>query len=162
MATLIIPDKICSHCGGNNWRIWDVKRKYHVYTKYKCVLKDKEAQKKWRENNYEKYRYSIKVSREKNKHKYVEKEKLYLKNYYLKNKDIKDKQSAEWRKNNPELYKKMIQKCNKKGCVNLKDRYIKLLLCDDKTIKRSDITPELIELKRKQVLLFRTIRNNGN
>ena len=161
MATLIIPDKICSHCGGNNWIVWDIKRKDFISTNYRCVLKDKEAQKKWRENNYEKYRYSIKVSREKNIHKYLEKEKILKRNYYLKNKDIFIKQAAEWQKNNIELSKKSARKCRMKSCVNLGDTYVKLMVCHhDKFIKYSDVTPELIELKRKQLILTRIIRNN--
>jgi hypothetical protein len=161
MSTLIIPDKICSHCGGNNWRVWNIKHKDFISTNYRCVLKDKEAQKKWRENNYEKYRYSIKVSREKNIHKYLEKEKILKRNYYLKNKDFFIKQSAKWQKNNIESYKKSARKCRMRSCVNLEDTYIKLMVCHhDKFIKYSDVTPELIELKRKQLILTRIIRNN--
>ena len=36
---------------------------------------------------------------------------------------------------------------------NLGDSYIKALLTGNTTIKRADIPPELIEIKRKQVLL---------
>ena len=123
--------------------------------------KDKEAQKKWRENNYEKYRYSIKVSREKNKHKYIEKEKILKRNNYLKNKDFYIKQAAEWKKNNIESHKKSVRKSRMRSIANLEDSYIKLMVCHhDKFIKYSDVTPELIELKRKQLILTRIIRNN--
>jgi len=161
MHTIEIPDKICSHCGGNNWRVWNIKREDYISTNYRCVLKDKESQNKYRENNYEKYRHAIKVSREKNKHKYVEKVKILKRNNYLKNKDFYIKQAAEWKKNNIESHKKSARKSRMRSIVNLEDSYIKLMVCHhDKFIKYKDVTPELIELKRKQLTLTRIIRNN--
>jgi hypothetical protein len=41
---------------------------------------------------------------------------------------------------------------------NVGDSYIKALLTGNTTIKRADIPPELIEIKRKQVLLSRQIK----
>jgi hypothetical protein len=41
---------------------------------------------------------------------------------------------------------------------NLGDSYVKSLLTGNTTIKRADIPPELIEIKRKQVLLLRQIK----
>lgn len=53
----------------------------------------------------------------------------------------------------------------KRGRIFLTDHYIKKQIKDslkEYKINRIDVPQELIELKRKQLLLTRTIRNNGN
>jgi hypothetical protein len=162
MPTIEIPDKICSHCGGNKWIVYYRQYKTSTYTKYKCSLKSNEQTKKYRENHPEKTRISNKLSREKYKDKYVVKQKLTQKAYYLRNKNLVIQRSSEWKINNLLTFKKARQKIDKKACLNLTERYIKSLLSDDGTIKYNDVPQELIELKRKQLILTRIIRNNGN
>jgi hypothetical protein len=53
----------------------------------------------------------------------------------------------------------------KRGRVFLTDHYIKKQIKDslkDYKVNRTEISQELIELKRKQLILTRTIKNNGN
>jgi hypothetical protein len=62
-----------------------------------------------------------------------------------------------------DLHQKRISE--KRGRILLTDHYLKKQIKDslkEHKIIRADIPQELIELKRKQLLLTRTIRNNGN
>lgn len=44
---------------------------------------------------------------------------------------------------------------------NLTDRYIKYLIVHKNELSQSDVPQQLIELKRKELLLIRQIKNNG-
>jgi hypothetical protein len=62
-----------------------------------------------------------------------------------------------------DLHQKRISE--KRGRYLLTDHYIKKQIKDslkEYKINRIDVPQELIELKRKQLILTRTIRNNGN
>lgn len=135
MPTVDIPDKRCIKCGSIRWKI-------NPNTGYKRCTDCANANQR---KNYKKESNTIK--------------------YY----------------NNPELYKKISRKSQKKyreanrsTCYYkskeystrqreiLGDLYIKSILTKHSTnLTFSDVTPELIELKRKQLLLKRQIKNNG-
>jgi len=88
-----------------------------------------------------------------------------------------DERSKRWRLNNPEKYKEICK--NKVVCFtsdsyrkkqlekyyynrdNLTDRHIKHLIAHKNELSQSDIPQELIEIKRKELLLIRKIKNNG-
>ena len=56
MPTVIIPDKVCSHCGGNRYIIEKEKKPSksnpdYTRTRYRCVVKSKERSYRWAANN---------------------------------------------------------------------------------------------------------------
>jgi hypothetical protein len=161
MPTVDIPDKICPHCGGTRWFLYYRKYKDTVYTKYTCSLRQKQNIENWKKANPQAYKASMKKSKEKNKHKHREKEKIRAKAYYAKNRDKVINRSKQWKENNLEVYKKHRKKIDKEASLILSDRYIKSLICDDRSIEYGEITPELIELKRKQLLLKRKIKQHA-
>jgi hypothetical protein len=72
MPTIDIPDKICKHCGGIRWFVFN----QDGYTKFYCNLKKLETHKRFIKNNPEKHSiYRRKSGREKS---------VKLTNTYLK------------------------------------------------------------------------------
>lgn len=74
MPTIIIPDKICSHCGGTKWRTIIVKKATKdnpnsQYTRYRCVLKENERVVQWKLNNPSKLKMQRKKYNERAKAK---------------------------------------------------------------------------------------------
>jgi hypothetical protein len=161
MPTIDIPDKICPHCGTTKWFMHKRKYKDKIYIKYTCTVKLSESNIKFRKNNPDKLKEYRKKSRLKNGKKYSIKAKEYSLNWYLANKEITVQRSKEWAKNNPEKHKELRKKLDKKASNNLSDRYLKSILSDDNSITYSDVTQDLIEIKRKQLLLKRKSKQNG-
>jgi len=154
MPTIDIPDKICPHCGGTRW----YQKMRNGYIINYCNNKRIEATKRYEKNHPEK-----KTER---RHK-----------YYLKHKEKELSRSIKWQKDNPEKYKPVREKANLKYRISKKgkskiykrdksyresitDAYIKRLAIQKSNLSYSDVPQELIELKRKQLLLIRQIRNN--
>jgi hypothetical protein len=134
MPTVDIPDKICPHCGGTKWKIEYEKRPYWIRTRYRCAKKSQERLDKWQLKNPEKLlEYSRRGSKVKT-----------LKSYW--------KSEAYRGKQNKRYY------INKE---NLTDRHIKHLLAHESELSQSDIPQELIEIKRKQLILKRKLKNNA-
>ncbi len=65
---------------------------------------------------------------------------------------------TKWEKRNPEKKKLSVKSSRKKGRDNLNDAYIKSLLVSGTSLIYSDLTPELVEAKRVQLLLARKSR----
>lgn len=107
---------------------------------------------------------------------------IHAKNY-LKNKEIINEKNRLWRQKNKELMREARteyyhatknlypnQKCkrkrdvklNKKQVENLSDRYIKQLLTKHGKYKVAQITPSLIEEKRKMVIEKRQRKEQKN
>jgi hypothetical protein len=101
---------------------------------------------------------------------------LYMREYIKKNRDKHNKYMYKWRANNKDKVRQMLENTavkrfgSKSNSVchymriykeKLTDTHIKFLLCRHSlgTIKYKDIPQELIELKRKQVILSRQIAN---
>lgn len=134
MPTVDIPDKICSHCGGTKWKIEMEKRTYHIRTRYRCAKRAQERSCKSLMKNPERQKeYSFRQNKRR-----VES------GYYKTSK-----------------YRAFANEVSKKHSVTLSDKYIKYILRHNKENRNFDVTPELIELKRKQLLLKRQIKNNG-
>lgn len=74
------------------------------------------------------------------------------------------KTSYEWKKRNPEAYKKKHDICRKRYIKELHNDYLKKLLVRGSSLSFKDITPEMIELKRVQIKLKRFYKEfkNGN
>ena len=78
--------------------------------------------------------------------------------YYQDNKErIKAKQK-EWRANNPDLVYASKVHFRVKYQKELHDIYIKEVLVNKKGYKRSEITPEVIEIQRNIIKLNRTTK----
>jgi hypothetical protein len=65
---------------------------------------------------------------------------------------------ARWVKNNPEKFKEMAKKRDRKERLLLKRVYVIGKLISGSVLKFSDITTDLIELKRAQIQLTREIK----
>jgi hypothetical protein len=136
MPTIDIPDKICPHCGGIRWKIEHEKRKYGIRTRYRCTKKEDERNKKWREKNLEKVREYNKKSCKKRR------EQGYYKNFKVKEyARLKSKKESDTLANNF-IYRMLLNSP------------------DSRDINRSEIPQQLVEIKRKQLLLTRQIKNN--
>ena len=57
MPTIIIPDKICPHCGGDKWfqSSFKSRSKYKdkdkIFIRYMCYIKVTEGNNRWKTNN---------------------------------------------------------------------------------------------------------------
>jgi hypothetical protein len=157
MPTIDIPDKICSHCGDIKWDI-----KYYQNGKIKstyCSNKRLENEKNRRIKNHDKIYIQQKIWAQKN----IDKCREAVKNYHLRNKDSR----ASYMKNHmkkPEVRENIKRKV-KERIAKLTDGIVRNMIkhqfSKDILIKASEILPELIELKRKQLLLIRKSKQNG-
>lgn len=96
------------------------------------------------------------------------KEKSKIRNieWHSKNKEKHRIRVSKWLLNNPEkaklIHKYAFEKYLKNSRLLLKDSYIKRILIQNTKLKAKDITPELIELKRKQLTLKRQTNGTKN
>jgi hypothetical protein len=151
MPTVTIPDKICSHCGGNKWFLSYSKYKNKVYENYTCTI-----------IRSEKRKLIDKKSRDKVKHTedYKIKNKERVQRWYLLNTERSKNNVKKAIINNPDKYRNIQRRNRQKYKDTLNANYLKDLICSKTTLSFSDIPQELIELKRKQILLTRQIRNH--
>ncbi len=184
MPTVDIPDKICSHCGDTKWYVLlngkidcCIYVKREKQKKYKQKIKHDENFKKKR-CFYAKNRYNRK-SEEINKNIrekratdpiYKQKNIENSKKYYHSNKD-KILTSFKEKMKDPIFYKKYREKFNKdsiKRFKELSNTVIKQCIVSDLRrtnhvkIEHENVPPELVEIKRNQLLLKRKIKNNDN
>jgi hypothetical protein len=171
---------ICSVCG------CDCERNHHVqkYCKLCAKEKRKESQsildkKRWEENK-EQEKARGKKYREKNKDRINEKTKKYreknkdiirenYKKYYEKNKDRLRECKKKWLDKNQEHHKEYNKKWhekNKEKTRESKKEHIKYLsdwyVADKLKIPVKECTKELIEMSRKKIILFRTVKKHKN
>ena len=151
MATIDIPDRMCSHCGGTRWDVNVLKNKYY------CSKRRLEQDAIRRKNNPAHFN-TLSTNHRKNNPDSCKKSaaKSYIKNkakrlayhkQHTSKPDIRDRINFNSRKN--------IEK--------LTDHIVKNMIrhqFNNKSIKACDISEELIELKRKQIILTRKIRNH--
>jgi len=157
MPNVNIPGKVCSHCNDTKWLEYKIKVKGEVITRWTCAIKRRETNRRYEKNNPEKLIEYRKRNYLIHGKKYQEKFKGYRANYYLDNKEKILEYSRKWEKNNPERYKELVKRKDKKAIDNLSDRYLKLNLSNYSLLHYSEIPQYLIELKRKQLLLYRQI-----
>jgi len=139
MATIDIPDKICPHCGGIRWRIEHktlaAGNKVEVY---RCAVRAIERSNKWKSRHPENVReHNIKSCKRRREKGYFKTPKEQERNR------IRTRKEAE----------------------TLCDNYIQRLIFsspDIEDLKRSDIPQKLIDLKRKQLLLTRQLKQLQN
>lgn len=73
----------------------------------------------------------------------------------------KEQRLINFKKLNPNKYKLYKKKTDRQKSIRLTNSYIKEILIQYADLSFNDIPQELIELKRKQLLLKRKIKNNG-
>jgi hypothetical protein len=161
MPTIDIPDRICPHCGGTKYYHRVYKRISKVtgknYEFYECRTCNIKSSKNYALNNKDKVKEIKLKSYLKYKNDSTKKEKNR----------INTKKYRKSKRNNLE-YIKRTKNSAKKAFQTLKnslsDRYIKFRLMytsGKKVLDKEDVPQELVELKRKQLLLKRKIKNNG-
>jgi hypothetical protein len=154
MPKLSIPEKVCSHCGGNEWYTAVIKNKSSTKIIYKCVKRVLDINK--RSNCTESRKRAL------DKYRETEKFKLVQHTYYESNKEKIIEKTKNWISNNVEQYNRLIYKQKKLYIDHLSDCYLKNLLTKRQSdLKFSDITTDLIELKRKQLTLTRKIKQHA-
>ena len=165
MPTIIIPDKICPHCGGNKWfqSFHKSRSKYKdedkIFIRYMCAIKVAEGINKWKTNNPEKIKAIKKTYKDKNPERHKQLESSYKRRYYQKYTDKLKARVSKWQMANPErtkeINKNSIKRYNRKHIDSLSEKYVKALLTNYTSLKPSDISQELVELKRKSIKLQR-------
>lgn len=135
MPTIDIPDKMCIKCGSTRWRV-------NPNTGYKrCTdCSNTNSRKNYKKDSH--------------------------KNKYYKNIDkyraLSKKRQKKYRKSSRDKVYTLHKKYMNKQTISLGDLYVKQLLTKHcSCLITNDITPELIEIKRKQLLLKRKIKQHG-
>lgn len=170
MPTIDIPDKICSHCGGTKWYVRNNgkidscnNKKLERHNKYYKKVKSTEDFKRKKADlaiNY--YHKNSEKIKERNR---ILRKPDWAKNTYKRNKKKILLKCKEYVSN--EEVKQKIRENSKKRTKILSQNTVKNFIASD--IRRTfstnfsvkDVPQDLIELKRKQLLLKRKIKNNG-
>ena len=165
MPTVDIRNKICSHCGGTKWFTKIDKRinKDGIlkdYVSHTCSIIKTESNKKWVSENPEKRRIISKRSKDKVKDtiEYKSKNNERVKAWYKLNKEQAVQNARNAKIRNPEKYRLLSLKKNRQDKINLHDNYVKALVCQDSGLCFKDIPQKLIDIKRKQLLLTRQLK----
>jgi hypothetical protein len=158
MPTIDISDKICPHCGGTKWQV-NVSK--DGYKRHYCFFKSAENRKRWRSTDegkaYTNSYYKTKAGK-KHKEKYLKKESTQ--------KLIANLAKAKYYRDmlkDPEKVRNKRNSSNKKLREKLTDGMVKHYIIrsyKESGLSAFEIPQELIEIKRKQLLLTRQIKNN--
>jgi hypothetical protein len=148
MPRMNIPDKICRKCGSTDWFFRFDRLKNS--TVYGCVPCKYKADKSWRQSNPEATKAICKRTRDKVRH-----------TEEYKHKNVQ--RAMLWNKNNFERHKEHHKKTRDNYVKNLSDYYVKSMIVNSSDgIDYSDISLDMIEIKRKHALLRRQIKNHAN
>ena len=168
MPTVIIPDKICPHCGGDKWfqssnkSRSKYKDKDKRFIRYMCSIIRIEGINRWKKNNPEKVKAIKKAHRDKDPERYKQLDRSCKKRYYQKYTDKLKAKVSKWQMANPErskeIHTKALKKYNRKHVDSLSEQYVKKLITNYTPLKPSDINQELVELKRKSIKLQRQLK----
>lgn len=145
-----------------DWRSEKLYKTINYYTNYSCASISDTGCSKIRRKKYYVANPRIKVSEEHTKKRVNEYHKNNKHKWISQSKEIHRERLKLYYNTNPK-YKERIQTHERKDRQLLNDAYVKKVIIAHNTgLICSDIPQELIELKRKQLLLTRIIRNNGN
>jgi hypothetical protein len=168
MPTVIIPDKICPHCGGDKWfqssnkSRSKYKDKDKIFIRYICFILRTEGINRWKKNNPEKVKAIKKAHKDKDPERTKKLESSYKRTYYQKYTDKLKAKVSKWQmansERNKEIHTKALKKYNRKHVDNLSEKYVKKLITNYTPLKPSDINQELVELKRKSIKLQRQLK----
>jgi hypothetical protein len=156
MPTIDIPDKICSHCGGTRWYVYVNKEGYTIHSCWDKITKRRQA---WRQTPQGKLfinTYFKTEAGKKHREKYLSKPStIKLRAELSKQKYHRDMAT------NPEKVRVRKVKANKQLRDKLTDGMVKHCIIrsySESKLRHSDIPEELIEVKRKQLLLKRSLK----
>lgn len=168
MPTVIIPDKVCPHCGGTKWRQSSFKSrskykdKDKIFIRYMCYVKVTEGINRWKTNNPERVKAIKKTHRNKDPERTKQLDSSYKRTYYKKYTDKLKARVSKWQMANPErvkeIHKNSLKRYNRKHVDSLSEKYVKALLTNYTSLKPSDISQEIVELKRKSLKLQRQLK----
>ena len=144
MPVVTIPNKICSHCGGIEWLTSKDKR-IKSGIAYICHVRKQEYHKKFKERHPDNAK--VKSIEYRNKVKHTE--------YYLTK---TRERSRKWYEKN----KKEAKEYNRLYIKQLTDNYVKQLIIARTPLTITDIPQELIDLKRKELILTRQFKTQQN
>ena len=153
MPTIIIPDKICSHCGGTEWYYNKKNNSYYCRNKQKDKQKAYNATPEGRARNLANVKRYILENKEKISQ--------YYKDLYEKNKENYKISSHKYRQT--EKGKAALKRAKQKQSENLTDYYIvnnyyvNAYVSDGVKIDRKHVTKEHIEIQRNKIKLERQL-----
>jgi hypothetical protein len=151
MPVINIPEKVCPHCGDTKWYNFNVKNKTSNSIVYRCAKRVLDTNRKSKRN-------PLNAKKALDKYRQTEKFKSVQSLYYSNNKEKIIKRSKDWKSKNKDRYNESIYKSKKSYSKNLTDYYIKnLLVKREPHLKADDISQDLIDMKRTQLLLMRQI-----
>lgn len=162
MPTIDIPDKICSHCGGITYKV----QYQGKYVSHRCIVLDKEWKKQYRLQNRESLKIISKANYYKSERykKSQERKTLFLNKTHSECIICKQVKSvSNFRKVSKFCVDKKCNSCrNKKrserSVKDLRDTYVAMCIIQKSKLSREDIPQDLIEVKRKQLLLKRQLK----
>jgi len=168
MPTIDIRDKICPHCGGIRWVTYERAKflasgERKIYTFYICAKKNTENGSKWRKTHREHHRKTAREYvklRRKTDSKFADKEREKARVYQITHKEERRLYRKKWAEVNIEKDKSYYKKSAKKQSDNLTNYYVRRRIIGRDKLLKDDIPQELVEIKRKQLLLTRQIKNN--
>ena len=164
MPIINIPEKVCSHCNGTRWYTRTTKHGVLIQV---CSLKKDEYNKKWRLKAPETYKAIRIRSRNKVKHteEYKAKNLKRSTNYCKENREKVRLQLAnthsKYKEKYKEKYAEKVKERTKFNTETLSNSYIIGLIRGNTTgLYSFDIPEDLVELKRKQLILIRQIKQS--
>ena len=80
---------------------------------------------------------------------------------YLNNKEEYILRSYKWKKNNPKKVRIIAKEVRDKASKNLSDSHVKRELVKHSKLCFKDLPQDLIDIKRKEIKLYRKIKNYG-
>ena len=135
MPTIDIPDKICPCCGGTKWRVEHCSGIYKDRLRYRCSNNAAKRTKKYYYSNIERSRESSRIRN-------------------------------HTRERTPEL-KEYENSKRREYAINLTDTYVKRVIFNSLSrcvdgITFDDISKELIDMKRNEMILYKILKTNDH
>jgi len=127
-------------------------RLYRIKNKGRLQEYDKEYGKKYRAEHREAEAQRLKRWRDDNREKFKESSRVYC----IKNKEARKSTAYAWKERNRERTKETNNRINKRHCAELRDYVVIGYL--NKTLNIKNPPHELIQLKREQLKMKRTLR----
>lgn len=166
MPTIDIPDKICPHCGGIRWCVfkkkdWRSAKLYNTenyYINYSCGNVSENGCARLKRLKYNPLKPRVKVTEEYTKKRVREYHARNKHKWISQTKEVQNLNKKKYYKTNP-LYKKRINDHNTKCVETLSDSYVrKLIMTEDSSLRPIKLPQKLIDIKRKQLLLTRQLK----
>lgn len=140
MATIIIPDKICPHCGGNKWSVENRKNPTKAEPnrrtiRYRCIAKAVERRRKWNTVHQDRLKE------------------------YTRQRDIKRIAEGYWKTPKMQAYFRSREQHYRD---TITDKYVRYLWRRDQNNREYVLTPDEINIYREHLLIHRQIKQSKN